>query len=109
MAALGELLFYVSTQDDQVKTTYPPENKTSSGWQVPNTLISLVTSLLRKGEDIINNLCYIFRALAKPETMKFWRVYRLFAKAGSKDGDARLLCLKIWFEVVVNMLWSTKG
>lgn len=23
---------------------------------------------------------------------------------GSKDGDARFLCLKIWFEVVVNML-----
>lgn len=23
---------------------------------------------------------------------------------GSKDGDARFLCLKIWFEVVVNLL-----
>lgn len=67
--------------------------------QVPSTLISLVTSLLRKGEDditqlyvlrtienvssqggywatrftsqdVINNLCYIFRAPAKQETMR---------------------------------------
>ncbi|KAK9079926.1 hypothetical protein SSX86_001601 [Deinandra increscens subsp. villosa] len=104
MAALGELLFYISTQDDQMKATNPPEspskeNRTSSGWQVPSTLISLVTSLLRKGEDditqlyalrtienissqggywatrftspdVINNLCYIFRAPVKQETMR---------------------------------------
>ncbi|KAI3682323.1 hypothetical protein L1987_82226 [Smallanthus sonchifolius] len=104
MAALGELLFYISTQNDQAKATNPPEspskeNRTSSGWQVPSTLISLVTSLLRKGEDdmtqlyalrtienissqggywatrftspdVINNLCYIFRAPAKQETMR---------------------------------------
>ncbi|KAJ0770884.1 putative protein kinase ULK-ULK4 family [Helianthus annuus] len=104
MAALGELLFYISTQNDQPKALIPPEsplkeNKTSSGWQVPNTLISLVTSLLRKGEDdttqlyalktienissqggywatrftspdVVNNLCHIFRSPAKPETMR---------------------------------------
>ncbi|KAL4592951.1 hypothetical protein LXL04_005959 [Taraxacum kok-saghyz] len=104
MAALGELLFYISTQNDQSKATNPPESpsketKTSSGWQVPNTLISLVTSLLRKGEDditqlyalrtienissqggywstrfttqdVINNLCYIFRAAGKQETIR---------------------------------------
>ncbi|KAD2034903.1 hypothetical protein E3N88_41985 [Mikania micrantha] len=105
MAALGELLFYISTQNDQAKTSNPPEspskeNRSSSGWQqVPSTLISLVTSLLRKGEDditqlyalrtienissqggywvtrftspdVINNLCYIFRAPAKQETMR---------------------------------------
>lgn len=104
MAALGELLFYISTQNDQSKATNPPESpskesRTSSGWQVPNTLISMVTSLLRKGEDditqlyalrtienissqggywatrftspdIMNNLCYIFRAPGKQETMR---------------------------------------
>ncbi|KAI7731075.1 hypothetical protein M8C21_027061 [Ambrosia artemisiifolia] len=104
MAALGELLFYISTKNDQPKAVIPPEsplkeNRTSSGWQVPNTLISLVTSLLRKGEDditqlyalrtienissqggywatrftspdVINNLCYIFRAPAKQETLR---------------------------------------
>lgn len=104
MAALGELLFYISTQNDQSKATNPPESpskeaKTSSGWQVPSTLISLVTSLLRKGEDditqlyalrtienissqggywstrftthdVITNLCYIFRAPSKPETLR---------------------------------------
>ncbi|CAH1451771.1 unnamed protein product [Lactuca virosa] len=104
MAALGELLFYISTQNDQSKPTIPPESpsketKASSGWQVPSTLISLVTSLLRKGEDditqlyalrtienissqggywstrftssdVINNLCYIFRAPGKQETIR---------------------------------------
>ncbi|XP_076927119.1 serine/threonine-protein kinase RUNKEL-like [Bidens hawaiensis] len=104
MAALGELLFYISTQSDQPQAANPPEsplkeNRTSSGWQVPNTLISLVTSLLRKGEDditqlyalrtienissqgvywaarftspdVINNLCYIFRAPTKQEIMR---------------------------------------
>ncbi|XP_023735102.1 serine/threonine-protein kinase RUNKEL [Lactuca sativa] len=104
MAALGELLFYISTQNDQSKPTIPPESpsketKSSSGWQVPSTLISLVTSLLRKGEDditqlyalrtienissqggywstrftssdVINNLCYIFRAPGKQETIR---------------------------------------
>nr|XP_043611754.1 serine/threonine-protein kinase RUNKEL [Erigeron canadensis] len=104
MAALGELLFYISTQNDQLKGTNPSETpsketRTQSGWQVPNTLISLVTSLLRKGEDdmtqlyalrtienissqggswatrftsqdVINNLCYIFRAPGKQETMR---------------------------------------
>lgn len=39
MAALGELLFYISTQNDQSKPTIPPESpsketKSSSGWQV---------------------------------------------------------------------------
>ncbi|GJV14128.1 serine/threonine-protein kinase RUNKEL [Tanacetum coccineum] len=39
MAALGELLFYISTQNDQLKATNPPESpskesKTSSGWQL---------------------------------------------------------------------------
>ncbi|KAI3830259.1 hypothetical protein L1987_04396 [Smallanthus sonchifolius] len=194
MAALGELLFYISTQSDQAKATNPPEspskeNRTSSGWQVPSTLISLVTSLLRKGEDdmtqlyalrtienissqggywatrftspdVINNLCYIFRAPAKQETMRLTagsclilqqlkvliklaespfqgrddflltmlRVLEAITEEasvieenhttfvneilvslsvvckGSKDGDARFLCLKIWFEVVVNLL-----
>ncbi|KAI3522353.1 hypothetical protein L1887_00068 [Cichorium endivia] len=104
MAALGELLFYISTQNDQSKATNPTESpsketKASSGWQVPNTLISLVTSLLRKGEDditqlyalrtienissqggywstrfttqdVINNLCYIFRAPGKQEAIR---------------------------------------
>ncbi|KAK9057770.1 hypothetical protein SSX86_022608 [Deinandra increscens subsp. villosa] len=103
MAALGELLFFISTQNDQAKAATAPESPSkenrTSGWQVPSTLISLVTSLLRKGEDditqlyalrtienvssqggywatrftspdVINNLCYIFRAPAKQEIMR---------------------------------------
>ncbi len=39
MAALGELLFYISTQSDHTKDNNPPEspskdNKSTSGWQV---------------------------------------------------------------------------
>ncbi|CBI26123.3 unnamed protein product, partial [Vitis vinifera] len=104
MAALGELLFYISTQNEHAKDNNPPESpskdsRSSSGWQVSNALISLVSSILRKGEDdvtqqyalrtienicsqggnwaarftsqdVINNLCYIFRAAGKQESMR---------------------------------------
>ncbi|KZV28057.1 hypothetical protein F511_33110 [Dorcoceras hygrometricum] len=104
MAALGELLFYISTLSDHAADNKPQEspskeNRPTSGWQVPNSLISLIASVLRKGEDdltqlyalrtvenisshggywairftrqdIISNLCYIFRAPGKQENMK---------------------------------------
>ncbi|XP_052312495.1 serine/threonine-protein kinase RUNKEL isoform X2 [Populus trichocarpa] len=104
MAALGELLFYISTQNDQSKDNNPPESpskdsRSTFGWQVPNSLISLVSSVLRKGEDdiaqlyalrtienicsqgghwparftsqdVISNLCYIYRAVGKQESIR---------------------------------------
>ncbi|XP_044484425.1 serine/threonine-protein kinase RUNKEL-like [Mangifera indica] len=104
MAALGELLFYISTQNEHARGSNPPEspskdNRAASGWQVPNSLISLVSSVLRKGEDdmtqlyalrtienicsqgghwvarftsqdVISNLCYIYRAAGKQESMR---------------------------------------
>ncbi|KAE8734157.1 1-deoxy-D-xylulose 5-phosphate synthase family protein [Hibiscus syriacus] len=104
MAALGELLFYISTQNEQARDNSPFEspskdNKPVSGWQVPNSLISLVSSVLRKGEDaitqlyalrtienicsqggywaarftsqdVISNLCYIYKASGKQESMR---------------------------------------
>ncbi|KAA8527500.1 hypothetical protein F0562_034785 [Nyssa sinensis] len=104
MAALGELLFYISTQNEQARDNNPPEspskdNRPLSGWQVSSSLISLVSSILRKGEDdltqlyalrtienicsqgghwatrftshdVINNLCYIFRAAGKQESIR---------------------------------------
>ncbi|XP_048235424.1 serine/threonine-protein kinase RUNKEL [Ricinus communis] len=104
MAALGELLFYISTQNEQSRENNPPESpskdsRSAFGWQVPNSLISLVSSVLRKGEDditqlyalrtienicsqggnwaarftssdLISNLCYIYRATGKQESMR---------------------------------------
>ncbi|XWS14002.1 hypothetical protein CRYUN_Cryun36dG0086900 [Craigia yunnanensis] len=104
MAALGELLFYISTQNEHARDNYPLEspskdNRPASGWQVPNSLISLVSSVLRKGEDdmtqlyalrtienicsqgghwaarftsqdVISNMCYIYRAAGKQESMR---------------------------------------
>ncbi|XP_057538880.1 serine/threonine-protein kinase RUNKEL [Amaranthus tricolor] len=104
MAALGELLFYISTQSDQPKDnrgteTQHKDNRSTTGWQVPNALISHVVSVLRKGEDdvtqlyalrtienicsqgakwvarftsqdVIGNLCYIFRAVGKQESAR---------------------------------------
>lgn len=104
MAAMGELLFYISTLNDPSKDNNPQESpskdgRPSSSWQVPNSLISLISSVLRKGEDdltqlyalrtienisshggywatrfnsqdVISNLCYIYRAPGKQETMK---------------------------------------
>ncbi|CAH8381426.1 unnamed protein product [Eruca vesicaria subsp. sativa] len=103
MAALGELLFYISTQNEHkdFKPTESPskEARSTSGWQVSSALISLVSSILRKGEDdltqlyalrtienicsqgahwasrfsshdVISNLCYIYRAAGKQESMR---------------------------------------
>ncbi|KAK6913819.1 Protein kinase domain [Dillenia turbinata] len=104
MAALGELLFYISTQNEHAGDSNPPESpskegRPSSGWQVPNSSILLVSSILQKGQDdmtqlyalrtienicsrgaqwaarfassdVISNLCYIFRAAGKQESMR---------------------------------------
>ncbi|KAH9618827.1 hypothetical protein KSS87_020858 [Heliosperma pusillum] len=104
MAALGELLFYISTQSEQprdnnIPEVQPKDNRSITGWQVSNALVSLVVSLLRKGEDdmtqlyalrtienicslgtiwvarftsqdVISNLCYIFRAVGKQESIR---------------------------------------
>ncbi|KAL2464016.1 Protein kinase family protein with ARM repeat domain [Forsythia ovata] len=103
MAALGELLFYISTldenRDNNPQESPSKDNRPSSGWQVPNSLISLVSSVLRKGEDdltqlyalrtienisshggywatrftsqdVIRNLCYLFKAPGKQESMR---------------------------------------
>ncbi|KAM5569100.1 serine/threonine-protein kinase RUNKEL [Rosa sericea] len=104
MAALGELLFYISTQSEHAGDNNPvespsKESRSTSGWQVSNLLLSKVASILRKGEDditqlyalrtienicsqaghwaarlnsqgMINNLCYIYRAAGKQESMR---------------------------------------
>ncbi|CAH2072418.1 unnamed protein product [Thlaspi arvense] len=203
MAALGELLFYISTQNEHkdFKPTESPskETRSASGWQVSNALISLVSSVLRKGEDdltqlyalrtienicsqgaywatrfssqdLISNLCYIYRAVGKQESMRqtagsclvrlarfnppciqtvveklslkeiassfgrddfritLLQVLECIAEDaplvtqnaeiiireilpslaaiynGNKDGDARFLCLKIWFDSMTILL-----
>ncbi|KAG0453683.1 hypothetical protein HPP92_024987 [Vanilla planifolia] len=105
MAALGELLFYISTLSDSSgkdrndNESQPKDKRCSSGWQVPNPVIGLVSSILRKGEDdiaqlyalrtienicsqgeewasrfanqdVIGNLCYIYKATSKQESTR---------------------------------------
>ncbi|MCO5588972.1 hypothetical protein L7F22_042936 [Adiantum nelumboides] len=105
MATLGELLFYIATQNEGSPRTasgsdaVAKESKSASAWQVPSTLIALVASILRKGEDditqhyalktienissqggewsarftnhaVLENLCYIFKASAKQESVR---------------------------------------
>ncbi|XP_009603717.1 serine/threonine-protein kinase RUNKEL [Nicotiana tomentosiformis] len=104
MAALGELLFYISTQNEHARDNKPMESpskdsRPSSCWQVTSPIISLVSSVLRNGEDditqlyalrtienissqggywsarfasqdVITNLCYIFRAPGKQDSMR---------------------------------------
>ncbi|KAK8925689.1 Mitogen-activated protein kinase kinase kinase 2 [Platanthera zijinensis] len=105
MAALGELLFYISTlnnavEKDNCATESPSRDKRClSGWQVSSSLIGLVSSMLRKGEDdavqlyalktidnmcsqgeewtsrfashdAIGNLSYIYKATSKQETTR---------------------------------------
>ncbi|KAJ4908160.1 Protein kinase family protein with ARM repeat domain [Raphanus sativus] len=203
MAALGELLFYISTQNEHkdFKPTESPSKETlsTSVWQVSSALISLVSSILRKGEDdltqlyalrtienicsqgaywttrfttqdLISNLCYIYKAAGKQESMRqtagsclvrlarfnppciqtvveklslreiassfgrddfrttLLQVLECIAEDapvvtqnaeiiireilpslaavynGNKDGDARFLCLKIWFDTMTILL-----
>ncbi|PKA51007.1 Serine/threonine-protein kinase TIO [Apostasia shenzhenica] len=62
MAALGELMFYISTVKDSVEkdncASESPSNdkRYSSSWKVSNSLIGLVSSVLRKGEDDVTQL-----------------------------------------------------
>ncbi|KAF9623184.1 hypothetical protein IFM89_037765 [Coptis chinensis] len=67
MAALGELLFYISTQNEQNRDSNNLESpskdsRTASGWQVPSPVIALVSSVLRKGEDDMTQL-YALRTI----------------------------------------------
>uniref|UniRef100_A0A0D9UZ90 Protein kinase domain-containing protein n=1 Tax=Leersia perrieri TaxID=77586 RepID=A0A0D9UZ90_9ORYZ len=105
MATLGELLFYISTQSDQdtkeINAQESPlkDNRATASWQVPSSVIALVSSILRKGEDdlaqlyalrtidnicsqgtdwtsrfasqdVIGHLCYIYRATGKQENTR---------------------------------------
>lgn len=68
MATLGELLFYISTQNDQdnkesnVQESPMKNNKSAALWQVPSAVIALVSSILRKGEDDLAQL-YALRTI----------------------------------------------
>ncbi|XP_024394414.1 serine/threonine-protein kinase RUNKEL [Physcomitrium patens] len=104
MATLGELLFYIATQNEGSPRAGGGHDNSakdvkSSAWQIPGTTVALVASILRKGEDdvtqhyalktieniasqggewaqrftnneVIDNLCYTFRASAKPENLR---------------------------------------
>ncbi|XP_058076791.1 serine/threonine-protein kinase RUNKEL [Magnolia sinica] len=104
MAALGELLFYISTQNEHARDgtaleSPSKDSRSTTGWQVPSPLIALVSSILRKGEDdvtqlyalrtienicsqggdwaarftsqdVIGNLCYIYKATGKQESTR---------------------------------------
>ncbi|KAI3957723.1 hypothetical protein MKW92_035352 [Papaver armeniacum] len=67
MAALGELLFYISTQSENDRESNPPESpskdtRSASGWQVPGPVIALVSSVLQPGEDDLTQL-YALRTI----------------------------------------------
>ncbi|XP_040995259.1 serine/threonine-protein kinase RUNKEL-like [Juglans microcarpa x Juglans regia] len=138
MAALGELLFYISTQNDHSRDINPPEspskdNKPTSGWQVPNSLISLVSSILRKGEDdvtqlyalrtienissqgghwaarfttqdVISNLSYIYRAGGKQESMRLAAGSCLVRMVRFSPPSIQLILEKLSFKEIVSAL-----
>ncbi|XP_020087263.1 serine/threonine-protein kinase RUNKEL isoform X2 [Ananas comosus] len=105
MAGLGELLFYISTQGDQnakdsnALESPSKDSRSTASWQVSNSVVQLVSSILRKGEDdltqlyalrtienicsqggdwtsrfasqdVIGNLCYIYKATGKQESTR---------------------------------------
>lgn len=90
MAALGELLFYISTQSDHIKDNNPPESPSkdgwlSSGWQKGEDdltqlyALRTIENICSQGgywssrftsQDVIIDLPYIFRAAGKQESMR---------------------------------------
>ncbi|KAK4854988.1 hypothetical protein QYF36_002978 [Acer negundo] len=138
MAALGELLFYISTQNDHARDNNPPESpsknsRTAPGWQVPNSLISLVSAVLRKGEDdmtqlyalrtienicsqgghwvtrftsqdVISNLCYIYRAAGKQESMRLTAGSCLVRLGRFNPPSIQLIIEKLSFKDIASSL-----
>ncbi|CAI0466638.1 unnamed protein product [Linum tenue] len=96
MAALGELLFYIATQNDQSRDNNPPESpakdssKSVPGWQVPNSLISMVSSVLRKGEDDITQL-YALRTIENVCSQGSHWAARFTSQDGRDDFQITLL------------------
>ncbi|XP_073011436.1 serine/threonine-protein kinase RUNKEL [Typha latifolia] len=142
MAALGELLFYISTQTDinstDCNTHESPskDNRSSACWQVPSSVIALVSSILRKGEDdlaqlyalrtienicsqggdwtsrfacqdVIGNLCYIYKATGKQENTRLIAGSCLVRLARFSPSCIQLVFDKLSFKDTVCTL--TKG
>ncbi|CAN6469255.1 unnamed protein product [Victoria cruziana] len=105
MAALGELVFYIATQNENCSrdcgglASPAKDGRSTPVWQVTGSVIALISSILRKGEDditqlyalrtienvcsqgsdwaarftsqeVIANLCYIFKAVGKQESIR---------------------------------------
>ncbi|KAK4713589.1 hypothetical protein R3W88_019496 [Solanum pinnatisectum] len=114
MAASGELLFYISTQNEHARDNKPMESpskhsRPSSCWQEDITqlyALRTIENIFSQGEywsvcftsqDIITNLCYIFRAPRKEEILRltagsclarlvhFNLIQRIMEKLSSKD------------------------
>ncbi|KAL5995292.1 hypothetical protein ACLOJK_025350 [Asimina triloba] len=137
MAALGELLFYISTQTEQAKDASalesPSKDSRSSGWQVPSAVVVLVSSILRKGEDavtqlyalrtienissqggdlasrfasqdVIGNLCYIFKATGKQESTRLTAGTCLVRLARFNPSSIQLVFEKLSFKDIVSAI-----
>ncbi|KAF3779559.1 Serine/threonine-protein kinase RUNKEL [Nymphaea thermarum] len=105
MAALGELVFYIATQNENCSrdcgglASPAKDGRSTPSWQVSGPVFALISSILRKGEDdttqlyalrtienvcsqgsdwaarftsqeVIANLCYIFKAVGKQESIR---------------------------------------
>ncbi|KAF7022240.1 hypothetical protein CFC21_035047 [Triticum aestivum] len=133
MATLGELLFYISTQSDQdskesnAQESPMKDNKAGALWQVPSSVIALVSSILRKGEDdlaqlyalrtidnicsqgtdwtsrfasqdVIGHLCYIYKATGKQENTRLIAISCLSRLARFSSSCTHLILEKLTFK-----------
>eukprot|EP01018_Ginkgo_biloba_P014851 Gb_33195 [translate_table: standard] len=136
MAALGELLFYISTQSENsprsavCQESPAKDGRSSSTWQVPSALIGLISSILRKGEDdatqlyalktieniasqggdwaarftsyeVIGNLCYIFKAPGKQESLRITAGSCLVRLVRFSPPNIQLVLEKLTFKELV--------
>ncbi|ONM31074.1 Serine/threonine-protein kinase RUNKEL [Zea mays] len=144
MATLGELLFYISTQSDQdnkeINTQESPlkGNRPATSWQVPSAVIALVSSILRKGEDdldqlyalrtidnicsqgtewtsrfasqdVIGHLCYIYKATGKQESTRLIAGSCLARLSRFSPSCIHLILEKISFRDIASTLIKGNG
>ncbi|KAG5606186.1 hypothetical protein H5410_027678 [Solanum commersonii] len=121
MAALGELLFYISTKNEHARDNKPMEfpskdSRPSSIWQDDITqlyALRTIENISNQGgywtacftsQDVITNICYIFRAPGKQEIMRLTTVSCLACLVRFSPSSIQRVMEKLSFEVMVSSL-----
>ena len=99
MAALGELLFYVATQQEEGRQAGGVPNPEAAQWEVPASTVGLVTRLLRAGEDEVTQH-YAVKAIENIVTHGGDWAQRFTSQVRAGTGQSR----RLWGAVLQSIL-----